>query len=152
MENAKKIGAIPPEKPTTPYKVSQEDVDRSIMQEQYIPGGHKTTVCILILDDGYEVVGTSSVIDPVMYDFNIGKKYARENALKKVWDHLASIMQWKRAIDIRERIRMEQQLEDMRAQEESSSAENTPKEAAPAPEAPKKRRARATSSLKKVKK
>ena len=151
MENVKKAGAIPPEKPTTLYKVTQEDVDRSIMQEQYIPGGHKTTICVLILDDGYEVTGVSSVIDPIMYDFNIGKKYAREDALKKVWEHLASIMQWKRAIDIRERIRMEQQLADMQDQGE----QNTSKEATPAPATEtttKKRRARATDSLKKVKK
>lgn len=46
--------------------------------------GKKTTVCLLTLDNGYEVVGTSAVVDPSNFDYEIGKKYALEDAYRKL--------------------------------------------------------------------
>lgn len=46
--------------------------------------GHKTTVCMLTLKNGFEIVGTSACINPEEYDYNLGHKYALVDALNKL--------------------------------------------------------------------
>lgn len=43
------------------------------------------TFCILIMKNGFKVTGESACVDPVNYNFELGKKYARENAISKLW-------------------------------------------------------------------
>lgn len=66
--------------------VTQKIVDESIAQEFDFKLCEKTTVVILKLKNGFEVVGTSGCVDPKNYDHEIGKKYARERAIQKVWE------------------------------------------------------------------
>lgn len=80
------------------WKVTEKEVFESIVYEQYAQMGAKTTVCLLILHTGYEVVGTSSPVDPANFDLSIGKELAREDAVKQVWSHLGSIVQWRKAV------------------------------------------------------
>jgi len=80
------------------FRVTEKDVEAAIIAEQFLKIGSKTTICLLILNTGYEVIGTSSVIDPENFDFAIGKKFARERAVDQVWGHLGSIIQWQKAI------------------------------------------------------
>jgi hypothetical protein len=81
------------------YAVTEKDVDAAIVQEQYLKIGNKTTLCLLILNTGYEVVGTSAPVDPDSFDFAAGKKMAKERAVDQVWGHLGSIIQWQKAIN-----------------------------------------------------
>lgn len=46
--------------------------------------GRKTTVAVLTMENGYEVVGTSACLDPNEYDREIGVHLAIRDALKKV--------------------------------------------------------------------
>lgn len=73
--------------------VTIQDVENSIAVESYIKQGKKITVCHLTLVDGFEVVGTSGVVDPDNYNTEIGNRIARENAINRVWQHLGSILQ-----------------------------------------------------------
>ena len=46
--------------------------------------GAKTTVVCLQMDNGYEVLGSSSCIDPDDYDEEIGVFYATKDALRNL--------------------------------------------------------------------
>jgi len=109
------IAAEAPKEPI--YKVLQKDVDNAIVLEQYLRGGHKTVICVLVLTSGFEVVGTSGVVDPKEYDFAIGKEEAKKNAVNKVWEHLGGILQWTRAIDIQEKQRVANEVAAAKARE-----------------------------------
>lgn len=43
------------------------------------------TICILVLRNGFKVVGTSACVDPAIFDAEIGRRLAREDALRQVW-------------------------------------------------------------------
>lgn len=66
--------------------VTQERVDSQIVKETTAKLAEKTTVVILTLKNGFEVVGTSACVDPANYDHEIGIKYARQRAMDKVWE------------------------------------------------------------------
>lgn len=43
------------------------------------------TFCVLVLRNGFTVTGESACASPANFDAEIGKKIARENAVRKVW-------------------------------------------------------------------
>ena len=77
--------------------VTIEDVEGAISEERDYRLGLKTTVVILVLANGFEVVGTSACVDANNYDYEVGKKYARERALSKVWELEGYLLQSKLA-------------------------------------------------------
>lgn len=68
-----------------PCKLTREMIDEAIQGEDYRRMGAKTTVCLLTLRNGFEVVGSSACVDPANFDFEVGKHLAKEDALRKVW-------------------------------------------------------------------
>ncbi len=66
--------------------LTDKDIDEAIASEHIYDLAHKTTAIVLVLRNGFEVVGTSACVDPANYNQEIGAKYARENARKKVWE------------------------------------------------------------------
>lgn len=66
--------------------VTQEMVDAAIVKEMDFKAGLKTCVVVLTLANGFEVTGSSACVDEDNYDHEIGKKYARERAVSKVWE------------------------------------------------------------------
>jgi len=73
--------------------VTEECVESAIQSEEYLTVGKKTTVCVLTLKNGFEVVGTSACVDVNNYSQEVGQPYARKKAIDQVWTHLASILQ-----------------------------------------------------------
>ena len=65
--------------------VTIEKIESIILKENYIKVGLKTVIAILILENGFEIIGTSACVDPNNFDFEIGKKYAREKAIDQIW-------------------------------------------------------------------
>lgn len=61
--------------------------------------GRKTTVCVLTMDNGFEVVGTSACVDPENYDPLIGYHYALEDALKNLDGYVGVLLQQARHDD-----------------------------------------------------
>ncbi|MCG9081246.1 Gp49 family protein [Laribacter hongkongensis] len=43
------------------------------------------TFCVLVLKNGYTVVGKSACASPENFDSGIGRKIARENAINEIW-------------------------------------------------------------------
>jgi hypothetical protein len=75
----------PDEPPLPPTRVTKRDAEAAIQDESYLRLGAKTTVCILTLQNGFEVVGSSACVDPANFDYATGKRLAREDAMRKVW-------------------------------------------------------------------
>jgi hypothetical protein len=74
-------------------KLTIEKIKSKVVAEEVRRIGEKTTVCVFTLENGFEVVGSSACVDPNDYDFDIGMKYARENAYQKVWELEAYLLQ-----------------------------------------------------------
>lgn len=55
--------------------------------------GYKTTVVCLEMHNGYEVVGTSSCINPADYDYEEGIFFATKDALLRVKDIVGYLQQ-----------------------------------------------------------
>lgn len=63
------------------------DVVDTITKEQYhVFEGTTTTVCCLTLRNGFTAVGKSACIHSQDFDAELGRKYAKEEAIKQVFD------------------------------------------------------------------
>lgn len=49
------------------------------------PALHLLTFCVLVLENGFTVVGQSAVASPENFDAEIGRKVARADAVNKIW-------------------------------------------------------------------
>ena len=65
--------------------VTIEKIENTILKEDYIKVGLKTVIAVLTLKKGFEIIGTSACVDPNNFNFEIGKKYAREKAIDQIW-------------------------------------------------------------------
>lgn len=64
------------------------DIEDAVIDEQYHHFTDTTmTVCCLTLRNGFHVTGTSACVHPADFNAEIGRKYAREEAVKQAWDH-----------------------------------------------------------------
>lgn len=72
------------EDPTSPVTLIPLDEDAEITGT---PMGDLAllTFCVLRLENGFTVHGSSACADPANYDETIGRHYAREDAIKKIW-------------------------------------------------------------------
>lgn len=83
-------------------RVTQQDVQDAIASEHYftardgcegVSGGGGSypaplgllTFCVLVLGNGFTVTGESACASPDNFNADIGKRLARENAVRKVW-------------------------------------------------------------------
>jgi hypothetical protein len=65
--------------------VTIEKIENIILKEDYIKVGLKTVIAVLTLKNSFEIIGTSACVDLNNFDFEIGKKYAREKAIDQIW-------------------------------------------------------------------
>lgn len=66
--------------------LTEADIEDTIADESVQKVGQKTTVVVLTLKNGFEVIGSSACVDPNNYNEEIGKQYARKRAIDKVWE------------------------------------------------------------------
>ena len=45
------------------------------------------TVCVLKVKNGFTFVGKAGVVDPKNFDPDLGRNFAREDAVKKMWSY-----------------------------------------------------------------
>lgn len=64
----------------------EEDILSTIVNEESVKLGAKTTVVVLTLKNGFEVIGTSACVDPDNYDHELGVSYAKKRAVDKIWE------------------------------------------------------------------
>lgn len=70
-------------------KVTEKQVLAAVVKETYtvLPDG-RTTICQITMPNGFTVGGHSACVDAKEYNEELGNKYAKEEALKKVWGYL----------------------------------------------------------------
>ena len=70
----------------TAPRITPDGIDAKISAERYHRfEGTTMTVCCLILENGYAVVGQSAAASPDNFDAEIGRKIARADAREKIW-------------------------------------------------------------------
>ena len=74
------------DKGLTAPRLTPSDIDNVIYDSKYhvIPGT-TTTICCLVLRNGFTVIGESAAASPSNFDQEIGRKIAFDNAHNKVW-------------------------------------------------------------------
>lgn len=71
-------------KELTAPRVTIEDIEKKIVQEEYFFQG-TYTICVLVLENGFKVSGSMGCISQENYDIEIGKKYSRQKAVNEIW-------------------------------------------------------------------
>ncbi len=67
-------------------KVTPEFLEEQVYGEKYWEvEDTTTTVCVIILHNGFTLVGHSACVNPADYDAALGRKYARIRAMEKLW-------------------------------------------------------------------
>jgi len=89
----------------TPNRVSLDDIEAAIVGEYFMNGTHVLpdampdtndsricehtlrvmTVCFLVVQNGFVVIGKAAPADPANYDRAVGEKFAREDAIRQLW-------------------------------------------------------------------
>lgn len=70
----------------TAPRLTPSDIDATIVAASYhVFDGTTTTVCCLLLRNGFNVVGTSAAASPANFDEAIGRKIAFDKAREQVW-------------------------------------------------------------------
>ena len=71
----------------TPNRVALDEMEAKIASvEFYNPANiPHMTVAIVVMKNGYAVIGKSAPADPDNYDDALGKRFAREDALRQLW-------------------------------------------------------------------
>ena len=70
----------------TAPRVTPERLEEVIINEQYhqFPGT-TVTICLLLLENGFSVVGESACASIENFDADLGRRIARDNAKNKIW-------------------------------------------------------------------
>lgn len=66
-------------------KLTPADIDAAIKSVEYSKMGEKTSVCLVTLVNGYELIGVSSCVDPANFDPQIGNDLALKKAKDQIW-------------------------------------------------------------------
>lgn len=74
-------------------KLTIEEVEAAISTVEFVKLGKKTTVCVMTLHNGFEIIASSSCVSPELYSQEIGEAIARERATEKIWELLGFNLQ-----------------------------------------------------------
>lgn len=71
----------------TAPRVTLQQIEETIVGEDYhVFHGTTNTVCCLTLANGFTVIGQSACASPENFDAEIGRKIARDDARRKIWE------------------------------------------------------------------
>lgn len=79
----------------TKFKLTPQDLENQIASVDYQRFGETGMLCVITLVNGYTVTGESGCIDPAIFDAEIGKEVAYENAFNKLWQILGYVVKQK---------------------------------------------------------
>ncbi|MBN9477404.1 MAG: hypothetical protein ABS43_03735 [Bordetella sp. SCN 67-23] len=72
---------------SSPPTLTRDDVEAAIKEEHYhVFPGTTMTVCCLVLQNGFSVIGKSNSLLAERFDAQIGRQAARDMALEHVWE------------------------------------------------------------------
>lgn len=73
-------------KDATPTAVTLNDMMAKVEKTVYtVLPDTTTTICQLVMRNGYSVLGTSACVDKTNYNRALGEKYSYEDAINKLW-------------------------------------------------------------------
>ena len=74
--------------------ITMDDVTRFFPSYKATTLGEKTTVLYAKTITGFELVESSSCVNPKNYSQKLGEQYAMEKVHSKIWDYLGFVLQW----------------------------------------------------------
>jgi hypothetical protein len=71
----------------TPNRISLDSMVAEIDQELFISPSiiPHMTLCVIVLKNGFALVGKSAPADAGNYDKELGRKFAKEDAIRQAW-------------------------------------------------------------------
>lgn len=84
------LAELPGERITDDYIVSR------IARTSYMVVDDITTVCVMVLDNGYRVFGFSTPASPENFREDIGRTYAAKDAMRKLWPMFGFLLREKK--------------------------------------------------------
>lgn len=99
MDSLRKSDAEAAAVAKTPNRVSLASLEEKIAAEYFVTGHtavnqvaapvHESlsvlTLCILVMQNGFTVIGKSAPADAANFNEELGRKFAREDAIRQVW-------------------------------------------------------------------
>lgn len=78
----------------TAHRVTLQDLEDQIEVVDYINPeiAPQMTIAVMKMKNGYVVLGQTAPADPENFNADLGKKFAREDAVRKVWPLLGFTM------------------------------------------------------------
>ena len=68
----------------TAPKITKESIIARIAGASYLQH-NTTTICLIVMENGFEVDGKAGVASPENFDAEIGKRIAYDDAFRKIW-------------------------------------------------------------------
>lgn len=69
----------------TKYRLTKADLESQIKEVRYQRFGETGMLCVIILQNDYVITGESACIDPEIFNEDMGKQVAFDNAFDKLW-------------------------------------------------------------------
>ena len=66
-------------------RVTLESIEAKIASEQYTVIDNILTICVLKMANGFYITGESAPASPANFNAELGRKFAREQAVRKAW-------------------------------------------------------------------
>lgn len=76
-------------------KLTEIDIKRVIKNIEHFKIGKKTVICLITLENGFEIVGTASCIDVNNFEYDTGKELSYRDAENKIWAYEGYMAQYK---------------------------------------------------------
>jgi hypothetical protein len=71
---------------TIPNRVTLGDIQSQVKSAYYhVVPDTTLTICVLTLNNGYTVMGSSACVDPASFNKAVGEQIAYDNALNEIW-------------------------------------------------------------------
>ena len=71
----------------TPHRVTLDSMLARVVDEEYIHPdcAPHMTICVVLLENGFVLVGKSAPADDRNFDEELGRKFAHEDAIRQMW-------------------------------------------------------------------
>lgn len=66
-------------------RVTLESLEAKIAKEEYVVIEGILTICVLRMANGFFITGESAPASPANFNAELGRKFAREQAVRKAW-------------------------------------------------------------------
>ena len=71
------------------FFTADQGVEAADLERLYPGSLCMVTICVLIMHNGYRIVGVNTgPVSSVNFDADLGRQYARENAIEQIWQLL----------------------------------------------------------------